>query len=140
LAATAEGRSDRSLPVPLARRGEWNSGRSLVAGDGGPGEAGKGARHWGVELRPVGIEEARTHPPRTIAAAALLADPTRCRRDRDPMVQRESDRRDRIQSDAVGHPYRLVHDRESEENGRQRLAPEIGELSDATRRAEHRVA
>src|SRR5437868_9428877 len=96
LAATPEDRSDRSLSVPLARRREWNSGRSIVEGDGRPGETGKGTRDRRLKLRPLGIEEDRTHPPRAIAAARVLADPTRCRRDRDPMVQRESNRRDRL--------------------------------------------
>src|SRR2546423_1253186 len=111
-----------------------------MARDGRTAESGKGARDRRLQFRRLTAQKDRGAQTRAITPAPFLANPTRRRRRRNPLVQRQSHRSHRLQSDADRNPDRLILDRAGEEDGRQRLAEEGGQFPDAAHREEHHAA
>src|SRR3990172_2028366 len=114
VASPARGRTDRPLPLPLARR-DWHAGRRLVGRDGPARGGGEGALGWRVEFRRAAPGALREDPSRGIAPASLLDDQPPGLGGGDPLVRRARDGRDHLQPDAVGSPDGEVDRRSGED-------------------------
>ena len=121
-AAKAGCRTNRPIPIPLARRNRHARGR-IVVGDGKACGRRESACRRSLELQHPSARTLRENPARGFASASFLTHSSNRGRARNSLVRPAPDRRDLLQPNAIGPFDGQLHGRARQLACAGRLAP-----------------